>query len=212
LQYSEVLIILLITAFATKAGAYFMAHSGHLSPADRRTIAIQSVSIQAVVLSIFVAFGPIILHFFHVSISALEIAGGLILLLFAINLVLGEDHSADDSAPKAGIGMAAYPLAVPLLASPQAIVAVTIFSTTGGPGGRGMLWAALATVIAANLAAMLAIATFAGGKKDDAHPGLSLAPILLRVVALLLAALAVEIMALGLRGYGILPPMPGVAH
>ena len=140
---------MLITAFATKAGAYFMANSGHLSPADRRTIAIQSVTIQAVVLSIFVAFGPLILHFFHVSISALEVAGGLILLLFAINLVLVEDHSAYDTAPKPGIGMAAYPLAVPLL---------------------------------------------------------------LRVVALLLAALAVEMMALGLRGYGILPPMPGVTH
>ena len=108
--------------------------------------------------------------------------------------------------------MAAYPLAVPLLASPQAIVAVTIFSTTGGPGGRGMLWAALATVIAANFVTMLAIARFAGGKKGDVDSGLSFAPILLRIVALLLAALAVEIMAMGLRGYGILPPMPGATH
>lgn len=211
MPFTEILIILMITAFCTKAAAFFAAEAGHLNLADRRKVAMQSVTIQAVVLGVFVARGPNILAFFHVSIFALEVAGGLILLIFAIGLVLGEDHGHDENAPKAGTGMAVYPLAVPLLASPQAIVAITIFSTRMGVGNRGTLWAALAAVIVANYAVMLGIAQF-GGKKDGGKGGLGVAPILLRIVALLLAALAVEIIAMGLRGYGVIPPMPGAVH
>lgn len=208
MPYSEIIIILAITAFATKAAAFFLAQSGHLTLGERRSIAIQAVTIQAVVLSIFVARGPNILELFHVSVSALEVAGGLILLIFAIGLVLGEDHSNDTSHAKAGKEMAIYPLAVPLLASPQAIVAITIFSSTAPVGGRGTIWAALATVIVANYAVMLGIAQVAGSKQDTGGgPGYS--AVALRVVALLLAALAVEIIVLGLRGYGVLPPAPG---
>jgi multiple antibiotic resistance protein len=209
--FTEILIILMITAFCTKAAAFFAAEAGHLTMPERRAIAIESVTIQAVVLGIFVARGPNILELFHVSIFALEVAGGLILLLFAIGLVLGEDHSTDIDAPKKDKSMAVYPLAVPLLASPQAIVAVTIFSTRMGVGNRGTLWAALAIVIVANFAVMLGIAQF-GGKKPGGKSGLNIAPIALRIVALLLAALAVEIMAIGLRGYGIIPPLPGGGH
>lgn len=209
--FTEILIILFITAFCTKAAAYFMAEANHLTLPERRSVAVKAVTIQAVVLGVFVARGPNILELFHVSIYALEVAGGLILLLFAIGLVLGEDHSSDPDAPKADTSMAVYPLAVPLLASPQAIVAITIFSTRLGVGNRGTLWAALAVVVVANFAVMLGIAQF-GAKKPGSKGGLGIAPILLRIVALLLAALAIEIMALGLRGYGIIPPMPGAAH
>ena len=202
-SFPEIVIILSIVAFATKAAAYFAAEAGHLTLKERRGIAVKSVLIQAVVLSIFVAFGPNILGFFHVSIFALEVAGGLILLLFAIGLVLGEGHDNAEGVHRAGPEMAIYPLAVPLLASPQAIVAITIFSTQMGVGNRQLLWAGLGTIIAGNLAVTLGVAQVIGGEKKA---------VLLRVVALLLAALAVEIIALGLRGYGVLPPMPAAAH
>jgi len=208
-SFPEILVILSIVAFATKAAAYFAAEGGHLTLSERRTVAFKSVAIQAIVLSIFVAFGPNILHFFHVSISALEVAGGLILLLFAIGLVLGESHDSAQDSHRVGPEMAVYPIAMPLLASPQAIVAITIFSTQMGQGGRQMLWAGLGTVLAANLAVMLIVAQLIGGEKKGGGSGAS--GVLLRIVALLLAALAVEIIALGLRGYGILPPMPA-AH
>lgn len=211
MPFSEILIILVITGACTKAAAFFAAQAGHLTLKERRAIAIESVTIQAVILGIFVALGPNILALFHVSIFALEVAGGLVLLLFAIGLVLGEDHPADENTPRLGKGMAVYPLAVPLLASPQAIVAITIFSTRLGAGERGTLWAALAVVIVVNYAVMLGVAQF-GGKKADAGAGPGIAAIMLRIVALLLAALAVEIIAIGLRGYGIIPAVPGAVH
>ncbi|MGW8192231.1 MarC family protein [Sphingomonas hankookensis] len=212
MDFAEILVLLAITGGATKAAAYFAAEGKHLPLRERRSVAITSVTIQAAILSIFVAFGPNILKFFHVTIPALEVAGGLILLIFAIGLVLGEGHSDHDGKAPAGATMATYPLAVPLLASPQAIVAVTIIASTLGAGNRAPLWAAVGTLIVANFVAMLAVAQVIGGDKEAGSGGSGIAPILLRVVALLLAALAVEIIALGLRGYGVLGAMPGVAH
>jgi multiple antibiotic resistance protein len=212
LDFAEILIFLIVTGSAAKAAAYFAAQAGQMTLGERRSIAIRAVVIQAVVLAIFVAFGPNILKFFHVSVFALEIAGGLILLIFAIGLVLGEEHGNDDTHGPSGMAMATYPLAVPLLATPQAIVAITIIATQLGQGNRGMLWAALAVLLALNFAIMLTVAQVIGAKKEGESSGGGIAGILLRVVALLLAALAVEIMALGLRGYGVLGPMPGVTH
>ena len=211
-NFAEVVILIAITAGAIKAAAYFAAEATHLPRPVRYSIAIQSVTIQAAVLATFAAFGPNILDFFHVSVAALEVAGGLILLIFAIGLVLGGGHDSAEGASRPGAEMAIYPLAVPLLATPQAIVATTIFSAGMGMGGRAYLWGALAIVIGANLAIMLGLAHFIGGKDEAKKSGGGFAAILLRVVALLLAALAVEIIALGLRGYGVLGPMPGGAH
>lgn len=208
MNFADILVILIITASATKAAAFFLAEMGPLSRAERRSVAIKAVAIQAVVLSIFVALGPNIIGFFHVSIAALEVAGGLILLLFAISLVLGEDHSHEEPTGS-GASMAIYPLATPLLASPQAIVAITIASTSLGPGDRGPLWLALGIVIAINFAIMFGLAQFSSDK-PAAKKGPGFSAILLRIVALLLAALAIEIIAMGLRGYGIIGPMPEV--
>ncbi len=206
MQFSDLLVILLITAGATKAAAFLMAQARNLSRADKITVVTRALAIQAGVLAIFAWKGDAILHFFHVSVAALEVAGGLVLLLFALNLVLGEEHG-DDHGPPPGVGMAVYPLGMPLLASPQAIVAVTIASTQLKGGSSIDLWIALGLVLGMNAVVLYGIA-FTGGKKVANEASFSLAPVLLRVVALLLCALAVEIMVLGLRGYGVMPPMP----
>lgn len=208
MQFSDLLVILLITAGATKAAAFFLAQGRSLTRAEKITVVTRAILIQAGILAIFAWAGGEILRFFHVSVAALEVAGGLVLLLFALQLVLGEEHD-DSHGPAPGIAMAVYPLGMPLLASPQAIVAVTIASTRMNETGSGSssLWLALAIVIGLNAAILYGIALM-GRKKEAGASSFSLAPVLLRVVALLLCALAVEIMALGLRGYGVLPPMP----
>ena len=184
MQFSDLLVILFITAGATKAAAFFVAQSAALTRDEKLTIVFRAIVIQAGVLAIFARAGGEILHFFHVSVAALEVAGGLVLLLFALQLVLGEDHS-DENGPPPGVSMAVYPLGMPLLASPQAIVAVTIASTQLGEGNRADLWLALAIVVAFNAAVLVGVAVL-GGKKKAAAGGFSIAPVLLRVVGLLL--------------------------
>jgi multiple antibiotic resistance protein len=156
---------------------------------------------------------PLILEFFHVSVGAMEIAGGLILVIFALGLVLGEEKSHDDEKPTGDVSV--YPMAVPLLASPRAIVAITvIFARTPDAAARMNAWIALVLLILGNLGLLFAIARLMkDGSADKAKKGSGFAGVLLRIIAILLAALAVELVVLGLREYGVLPPVAGrLAH
>ena len=109
MEFSDLLVILLITAAATKAAAFFVAQARDMSRPEKLTVVTRALAIQAVVLGIFALRGENILDFFHVSVAALEVAGGLVLLLFALQLVLGEDHG-DEHGPPPGVSMAVYPL------------------------------------------------------------------------------------------------------
>ena len=84
MQFSDLLVILLITAGATKAAAFFIAQAASLSRQEKLTIVTRALAIQAGVLGIFAWRGENILKTFHVSVAALEVAGGLVLLLFAL--------------------------------------------------------------------------------------------------------------------------------
>jgi multiple antibiotic resistance protein len=200
---ADVFLILLVVAGATKAAAFFAAAGKNMSSAERRGAAVKSVAIQAVVLTFFAWRGQNIMAFFHVSLGALEIAGGIILFIFALGLVLGEEHAHDDSAPVGDIAI--YPLAVPLLASPQAIVG-TVIIFAKAPDMTAKLWAygALVAVFVFNLVVMYGLALLMKNGDDAAKKSSGYAGVLLRIVAILLCSLAVELIVLGLREYGVL--------
>ncbi len=208
----DILLILLVVAGATKGAAYFAAAAGGMTMAERRATIFKAVIVQAVVLYAFAFFGDRILKFFHVSLGGLEIAGGLILLKFAMDLVLGEDHSHDEGAPVGDIAI--YPLAVPLMASPQAIVAtVIIFAKVPDMASRINGYLAIALVLVFNLALLLGLAMAMKSGGDSAKKSSGVAGVLLRIVAILLSALAVELIVLGLREFGIIAAAAaGVAH
>jgi multiple antibiotic resistance protein len=208
LQFSiiNLFLFLMVVGGATKAAGYFAAAGAALSRAERSRIVLRAVTIQAVILSVFAAFGARILAFFHVSVGAIEIAGGIILFVFALGLVLGDEH--DQSADQPVGDMSIYPLAVPLLASPQAIVAiVVIFSRAPDQIARVNAWVALGLLLLVNLGLLFGMSRLMGdGETALAKKGSGFAGVLLRVIAIMLCALAVELVVLGLREYGILPP------
>jgi multiple antibiotic resistance protein len=83
----------------------------------RTKIAALMVIISLVVLMFFICFGQIIIHAMGISLRAFEVAGGLILFLFAVDLVIGPQRaivkdSADRDTP---LQLAVYPLAIPNL-------------------------------------------------------------------------------------------------
>jgi multiple antibiotic resistance protein len=85
----------------------------------------QAVLVSFLVIVTFAFFGQSILDYLHVSLAALECAGGLLLLLVALELLTGR---GDDPMPQAGANVALVPLGTPLLAGPGAIVATMVFS------------------------------------------------------------------------------------
>ncbi len=102
----------------------FLSLTSGRSPATIRKAAWQAVAVSFFVIVVFAFFGQGILRYMHISIPALQGAGGLLLLLIALELLTGNEKE-----PSAGqdVNIALVPLGTPLLAGPGAIVAVMLF-------------------------------------------------------------------------------------
>lgn len=174
--------------------------------AFKREVAIKTVVTAAIVIALFIFAGEYLLQIFHISLAALKIAGGLILLLFALGMVMGEAKKPEAVEGKPSTNIAVYPLAMPLMATPQGIVAVvTLIAAMPGLDGVLKVGGSAAAILVINLLTLL----FAD--RIIAMVGPAALQIVARVVGLLLAALAVQLMILGLTDIGIVPT-PGTAH
>lgn len=103
----------------------FLSLTGGYKPPQVRRAARQSVLVSFLVISTFAFFGQSILDYLHVSLPALQCAGGLLLLLVALELLTGHD---DEPVAQGNANIALVPLGTPLLAGPGAIVATMVFS------------------------------------------------------------------------------------
>lgn len=97
--------------------------------AGRRRIALKSCLISLVVLLSFAFIGDFILDGLKISVPSFRIAGGLLLLLAAINMVMGHtDTPKNETESKGRIhdDVAVFPLAIPLIAGPGSLVTVVL--------------------------------------------------------------------------------------
>ena len=102
----------------------FLSLTSGRSSAMRKRLAGQAVLVAFVVIVVFALFGQTILHYLGITLPALQAAGGLLLLLVALELLTGQ---ADDPVESANVNVALVPLGTPLLAGPGAIVATIVF-------------------------------------------------------------------------------------
>lgn len=98
--------------------------SGRATDTARRA-AWQAVAVSFSVIVAFALFGQQILGYLHISLAALQCAGGLLLLLVALELLTG-DQDKEQSATS-GTNVALVPLGTPMMAGPGAIVATMLF-------------------------------------------------------------------------------------
>ena len=149
--------------------------------------------VALVVIASFAVFGQRILDYLHISVAALQGAGGLLLLIVALQLLTGEES---EQHADAGVNVALVPLGTPLLAGPGAIVA-TMLAMQRAQGG-----AQVASVFLA-LAAVLLITwltfRYAGALlRLLRESGIVL---LSRIAGLLLSAIAVQMIADSVRAF-----------
>ena len=103
----------------------FLSLTGGRSHATRKRAAWQAVGVSFLVISAFAFFGQQILGYLHISLPALQAAGGLLLLLVALELLSGKEGEMSASSET---NVALVPLGTPLLAGPGAIVATMVFT------------------------------------------------------------------------------------
>src|SRR2546430_14699690 len=102
--------------------AIFAGLTASLTRAERHRTALRASFYGAVILVVAVVAGQIILDAIGIRMHALKVAGGLILFLFALKMLFGGLDSKTGS-PEAGRDLAVFPLAVPSIAGPGAIMA-----------------------------------------------------------------------------------------
>lgn len=165
----------------------FLALTGSLTRAQRNVAAGRASLVALFVISLFAVFGQSILNYLHISIAALQGAGGLLLLLIALELLTGKES---DSLADAGVNVALVPLGTPLLAGPGAIVATMLAVQRADEAGQYV------AVAAALLAALLLVfLTLRFASRVRAVLRESGTMLLTRIAGLLLSAIAVQMIA-----------------
>ena len=171
----------------------FLSLTRGRSPKAIRKAAWQAVAVSFSVISVFAFFGQQILSYLGITLPALQGAGGLLLLLVALELLTGKEEAPTASSD---VNVALVPLGTPLLAGPGAIVATMVFS-------KGVHeWAEFAAV---------ALGVIGRARDDLAAMRFSL-PILkvireggvilvTRIAGLLLSAIAVQLIADSVRAF-----------
>jgi multiple antibiotic resistance protein len=122
---TEVFVTLFVIMDPVGTIPIFLSLTRGRSASTIRRAAWQAVAVSFGVICAFAFFGQAILSYLHISLPALKAAGGLLLLLVALELLTGKEQT-----PAAGsdVNVALVPLGTPLLAGPGAIVATMVFS------------------------------------------------------------------------------------
>lgn len=178
----------------------FLAVTEDLPRRARRSVAVRSSLIAGAVLIGTALIGDWLLHTLSISLPAFRIAGGLLLFSIASEMVFGvrlrrESREAEEAVEEHVRNIAAFPLAIPLLAGPGAITATVLLA--GRANGNLMLIAVLIGVVA--LVAAACFVAFLFAERIGRAIGLTGNIVLSRLLGVLLAALAVQYVVDGVR-------------
>ena len=175
----------------------FLGLTRRMSPRQRNVASLRATLVALAVTGLFGLFGRFILDYLHVSVGALQISGGLLLLLVALQLLTGHfDESPADDAPESNVNVAIVPLGTPLLAGPGVIVAIMI-AVQSESTLLGYLVVAVA-LLTAMLGVYLTLRFAEVIRRVLKEAGITL---LTRIAGLVLSAIAVQMMADGVMGF-----------
>ena len=178
---------------------FFVTMTDGYSEARRRRLALIATASVFLALVAAALFGREILGFFAISISSFRIAGGIIVLLMGLSLLQSRPGSASSEAPDSARAEsrdseAICPLAIPLLAGPGAIATIIIRCETAE---RACDFITIGAVIAAMVVVTYAILRVAVPVARVLGPsGLT---VLTRLIGMIVAAIAIDMMVIGIR-------------
>ena len=167
----------------------FMALTKGMSTTERKKELNYAVVVATILLLLFAFLGKIILYVLGITTDSFMIAGGILLLLFAFDLLRGEHKYALSGESRAGVG--AVPLGTPLLAGPGAITAVMVIIQSSG------VFVVLFSIFCAIIATRLIL-----GQSERLYElmGEVGSEVLSRVIGIIVAAIAIQFIGTGIIG------------
>ena len=197
--FGEVVVTMLVILDPPGNVPIFLAVTRRLSARERHRAAYLATATAFLVVSIFAVFGQTVLDYLNVSVPALQVSGGLLLLLVALQLLYGKGAGEDgyaEATPEQRTSIAMVPLGTPLLAGPGTIVATIVFFSRADDTAE---WFTVVAGIAVALLVSLIALRFSGFIQRLFRPtGILL---LARVAGMILAAVAVQSIANGVIAF-----------
>jgi len=191
--FAQVFVTLLVIMDPLGTVPVFLALAGHRPAPERRRLAWQAVAVAGAVIAVFALFGQQILRYLGISVPALQGAGGFLLLLVALELLMDQGARPTEQSD---VNVALVPLGTPLIAGPGAIVAIIVFVREANGAGQA---AAIVLALAAVLLLLYLSLRFSIGLLRLLRPGGI--QLLTRIFGLLLSAIAVQLLADSVRGF-----------
>ncbi|OOE57121.1 MarC family protein [Salinivibrio sp. IB282] len=182
----------------------YLSQTSHMSAKQKRRVAVKAVAIAFAILLFFLIIGQILLEAMQIPLPAFQAAGGLVLLLFSLTMIFGEGKPGQEAkmlsenVDKAEIAATAvYPLAVPSIASPGAMMAVVMLTDNNR-------YAIAEQAVTAGVMFFVLIATLVlllGANVTHKVIGNVGASIISRVMGLILASVAVANLLEGIQKF-----------
>lgn len=178
----------------------FLALTEGYDPARQRRAAVRSTLYSALLCLVVLLTGSAILGVFGIKIDDFRLAGGIVLLMIALGMLNGRgsthegtsDEQKHQQAQAAQGDISFYPMAFPMVVGPGTITTIVLLS-----GGGVAQKLATGLVLAALLLAMLAVLWFAPA--IGRHLSMTLRTIMTRLMGMILAAIAVQMVVTGLQ-------------
>jgi len=178
----------------------FLALTDGATPQQRRRVAVSAMVTVSIGCVVAAVAGAQVLALFGVSIDDFRLAGGLLVLLIALSMLHGapSTQQASTDQERQGLDLAAsvaiYPLAIPMLLGPGSIATMIVMGHSAADSGRELAFAAgLLAFLALLAVALLAAPSLAR------HLSPRVAAITQRLMGMILAAIAVDMMLTSLR-------------
>lgn len=196
----------LATVGPVDLAALLPALTPYLTEAERRSVAFKAVFIATCILLVFAFGGNALLASLGISLAALRISGGILLLIMAIGMVFGEEagsrrpSGAEEVETLQRQDISVFPMATPLIAGPATIGAsILLMAET-----RGQVLLQIAVVGALLAVLLITLVLFMAASVVQRVLGVTGLHVVSRTIGVVLAALAVQFMLDGLLQSGLL--------
>ncbi len=179
----------------------FIAVTNGYDEQAKRKIAYLSCAIAALILLFFVTAGELILTAMSIPLSAFQIAGGIVLFVFALSMIFGESKPEEEkrmiAEDEEHHEIAIFPLAVPSVAGPGAMLAAVLMTEKAS----ATIWQQLQTAGVMLFVVLLTLILMLASNFIHRIIGNAGASVVSRVMGLILAAVATSNTLAGLKIY-----------
>lgn len=174
----------------------FIAVTNGMTSKERKKTAIKAVVVSFVVLLFFILVGEIILNGIEVPLPAFQIAGGIVLFLFALTMIFGEGKPEDEiKSVKDPNEVAIFPMAMPSIASPGAMLAAVILTENA----QNSVLEQFQTSLVMTAVLLIVLVLLLLSNKVQNIIGSSGASVISRVMGLILTAVAANNIIIGIK-------------